>query len=385
MTNNYGLFKMKEEKKLTELRWFWASLLGPVAISLLLILFIQQNSNLVWNCSYTGFNYALEIFKFPLGVAALAFPFVALVVSNHRSSQSALTLKRSYEQVTFANYYKHQEEFFKLLDKLEEKLKIEFIGPYRLYEMLFPANSVTNMKTVSYCKNGGTPTLMLLAEKYRNVMQEIEGEKSLNEDIICSHYFELKVLSEQLMFKVLDGYLIDNTNFLKDSKYRYFIHYEKKNPYYHSHVVLNVLEGLGQYSNLKVDKYCTMYGASEEFKEAVKTFFPYANDDESRGVASLRVENKYPVDILEIVNESEFSAYNIILKVERINMRGIVNESLPTNTLMPKSSMPVPYSSVSCNLGVDVTLQWTNNNGTEAKIEFRWTKNMLYSQSLTPS
>lgn len=90
-----------------------------VTIALLVILAfffgvtIAIKSDLIFDLSYNGFNYFIEVFRFPLGILAMIIPIVALLAANHRSEQTKEQIKLTSTQNTFSNYYKHIEEFIK--------------------------------------------------------------------------------------------------------------------------------------------------------------------------------------------------------------------------------------------------------------------------------
>lgn len=102
---------MSAEKELVKLRSFWASIFIPFVISCILGIVIRTYSPLQWDCSWTGTNLFLEIFRVPLGILALIFPLVALVASNHRSRQSAQQILLQNSQNIFVNHYTHMDKF----------------------------------------------------------------------------------------------------------------------------------------------------------------------------------------------------------------------------------------------------------------------------------
>ncbi|MDQ1919744.1 hypothetical protein [Massilia pseudoviolaceinigra] len=86
-------------------------------ILLLVIIFsigaIVFNGDFFWKLDYTGFNFAIEAFRVPIGVAALSIPIMAILAANHRSEQSREQMRLTSLQNIFANHYKHVEEFEK--------------------------------------------------------------------------------------------------------------------------------------------------------------------------------------------------------------------------------------------------------------------------------
>ncbi len=88
------------------------------SISIFLSTVIVFKSDIEWDFSYNGFNDALVIFRFPLGILATIIPIVALLAANHRSEQTKEQIRVTNAQNIFSNYYKHMEEFSKYLDPL---------------------------------------------------------------------------------------------------------------------------------------------------------------------------------------------------------------------------------------------------------------------------
>ncbi|MCF7535380.1 hypothetical protein [Pseudomonas petrae] len=108
-------------------------------------------SGLKLNFSSQGWNNALEIFKVPLGLLAVAIPLIALLAANHRSVQSKAQMELTQFQINHTqtnnyvtNYYKHVDEFQKYLGShhfgfTEEKEgHPEVAYPRKLHKTLFP-------------------------------------------------------------------------------------------------------------------------------------------------------------------------------------------------------------------------------------------------------
>jgi phosphoglycerol transferase MdoB-like AlkP superfamily enzyme len=70
------------------------------SISIFLSTVIVFKSDIEWDFSYNGFNDALVIFRFPLGILATIIPIVALLAANHRSEQTKeqLLMLKTYFQ-----------------------------------------------------------------------------------------------------------------------------------------------------------------------------------------------------------------------------------------------------------------------------------------------
>lgn len=132
-------FEFCPNRSFFELKILWATILFVLLIAAVPLILITVGSNLEWNFSYEGFNQAITIFKVPLGITALLIPLVAILAANHRSVQNKEAMRLAQAQNTFANYYKHREEFIKHCSAIEKtyessKIKIRSIG---IHEKLF--------------------------------------------------------------------------------------------------------------------------------------------------------------------------------------------------------------------------------------------------------
>lgn len=112
---------------------FFLIILG---ISFFCAVIIFLNSKLSFDFSYSGFNNFIEIFKVPIGVLALNIPIIAVLGAFHKSEQTRLQIELSNGQNNFSNYYKHIEEFKKLISsnyRNKERCDIEL-----LHKKIFP-------------------------------------------------------------------------------------------------------------------------------------------------------------------------------------------------------------------------------------------------------
>lgn len=129
-----------------------------VLAAIVTLTIICATSGLKFNFSSEGWNSALDIFKVPLGLLAVAIPLVALLAANHRSvqskaqmelTQSQIKLSHSQIQLTqnnnyITNYYKHVDEFQKYLDNhhfgfgSEKEGRPKIVYPRKLHKTLFP-------------------------------------------------------------------------------------------------------------------------------------------------------------------------------------------------------------------------------------------------------
>jgi hypothetical protein len=97
------------------------------AFILLLVFFLStiaviNHKDLVWRFDYDGFNYAINLFRVPFGIAALAIPIMAILAANHRSEQSREQMRLTSAQNVFSNHYKHVEEFEKYCIRVYDRI-----------------------------------------------------------------------------------------------------------------------------------------------------------------------------------------------------------------------------------------------------------------------
>ena len=145
-----------------------ASAIFALSIISAIMIMLDSSLKLTFNPSYEGFNNLLTIFKFPIGLAAILIPVVAVFVANHRSEQTKAQMRLTQSQIAlsesqlnaahsnnnFINYFKHIDEFEKSLIKhqeqdvaLEDKAEaIEFRNPRRLHKKAFPNVKSGNFK-----------------------------------------------------------------------------------------------------------------------------------------------------------------------------------------------------------------------------------------------
>lgn len=113
-------------------RWTFG---GIFLLGVILVTIIATNTAIKWDLSASGFNYALEVFKFPLGILALLIPLMAIFAAAHRSEQLKKQIEVTADQNRFANYYKHKEEFVKFIKTLNSQLTNKDI--YRMHKAYF--------------------------------------------------------------------------------------------------------------------------------------------------------------------------------------------------------------------------------------------------------
>ncbi|VVQ30531.1 hypothetical protein PS943_01878 [Pseudomonas fluorescens] len=128
--------------KLGESPLFRAALLVPIMSGALLFLASSISNNSFTMCMASAcINNFFELYKFPLSIIGLSVPLTAIVAALHRSAEAHLQIEETLKQNTFNNYIKHQEEFFKLLEKIELKCSCRFTDPLTLYRHIFSKNN----------------------------------------------------------------------------------------------------------------------------------------------------------------------------------------------------------------------------------------------------
>lgn len=126
-------FLMKSEwfdphKSFLSLGVVWVTVGTLLSMSIASASVIINNSELTVDLSFNGFNQFISIFRFPLGIAALIIPMVALLAANHRSEQTKEQIRVTNAQNVFSNYYKHIEEFIKYLDgRVVKDIDLRFV------------------------------------------------------------------------------------------------------------------------------------------------------------------------------------------------------------------------------------------------------------------
>lgn len=265
---------MNEEKKLTELYWFRVALFGPLLISSVIAILIISNSNLKLDLSYMGFNRFVDMFKVPLSILALAFPLIALVSTNHRSSQASETLKRNSFQQTFSNYFTHREEFLKVLSILENQLKISFNDKDSLYKKLFPKNNISCLELISSEEGSDQSALAHHAKQFENLVTFIRaGAPAKNLKQIQEFYRDFYSLSLDIGFVVDDGKKPLKSKYFDDgSAIDWRIAFKKDAPFEHCNITSQVITKLSDFCFVKVN-IKNLPTPTEKFKELAAQVF----------------------------------------------------------------------------------------------------------------
>ena len=142
-------FKFNPNKSFIELHIVWFVVLTITFTALIITFAIITNTPLKINFSSNGFNTFISVFKFPLGLLALIIPIVALLSANHRSEQTREQIRLTTMQNSFANYYKHIEEFQKVASKIYSNETASRNAHKILFPLAHEGNYEINNKIIS--------------------------------------------------------------------------------------------------------------------------------------------------------------------------------------------------------------------------------------------
>ncbi|QLF94087.1 hypothetical protein HW090_13130 [Pseudomonas sp. ABC1] len=143
---------------------------GLAAIATCLIIVF---SDLQCDLSYNGFNHAITIFKFPLGILAAAIPIIALLAANHKSEQTRETIRIASSNNNFTNYHKHISEFEVYIEKHHDDNEIKIKSLRDLHKTSFPN-----------ARNGDYGASELLHGKAKFILKKIEILNDVQEEVI---------------------------------------------------------------------------------------------------------------------------------------------------------------------------------------------------------
>ncbi|RHW74972.1 hypothetical protein [Colwellia sp. RSH04] len=94
----------------------WITIATVLAFAIIEFFIIYNNGHYISCHTAECYNTFISDFKFPLGVATLLIPILAIYAAQHRSEISVAQIEATESQNIFANYYKHLEEFKVLLE-----------------------------------------------------------------------------------------------------------------------------------------------------------------------------------------------------------------------------------------------------------------------------
>ncbi|MEZ9318853.1 hypothetical protein AB4161_00500 [Vibrio sp. 10N.286.51.E5] len=104
---------------------------------------IACNSNLTWDPSYHGFNFAVQVYSVPLKILAAIIPIVGFIALYHRSEQTQIQIALATSQNIFSNYCKHLEMF---REHAESSNTTVLTHANIVYEIMYPESHAGNLK-----------------------------------------------------------------------------------------------------------------------------------------------------------------------------------------------------------------------------------------------
>ncbi|EAP96282.1 hypothetical protein V12B01_24989 [Vibrio splendidus 12B01] len=104
---------------------------------------IAGNSNLTWDLSYHGFNFAVQVYSVPLKILASIIPIVGFIALYHRSEQTQIQIALATSQNIFSNYCKHLEMF---REHAESSNTTVLTHANIAYEIMYPESHAGNLK-----------------------------------------------------------------------------------------------------------------------------------------------------------------------------------------------------------------------------------------------
>ncbi len=146
-----NFLKIDPEINLNSVAIFKCTWVSFLVTSILCIFIIVFNSNLELDLSYNGFNYALfTVYKVPLSMMAACFTILGSIAIIHRSSQTALQIKKTRYQDIISNFYKHRDDYTAHFNELKGDFhycinnNISGKSIRKYYMDTFPMNTPTN-------------------------------------------------------------------------------------------------------------------------------------------------------------------------------------------------------------------------------------------------
>ena len=145
-------------KHLAKTKLFWLVLLIPIFCGATLGVFIAMAEQpLAWCFKAACVQAFFEIYKFPIAIAGVSLPLVAMVAAIHRSIEAALQISYASKQFgevlsnnRFGNYLKHREGFEKLIEGYCSRRHYRngcktIVLTHGVYGKLFPEASFGNV------------------------------------------------------------------------------------------------------------------------------------------------------------------------------------------------------------------------------------------------
>ncbi|WP_404466222.1 hypothetical protein LG331_08015 [Vreelandella aquamarina] len=283
-----------KEKSLFQLKRLWILILMVLFLSGSVAAHIFLSSDLTYVPGYMGVNGLLEVFKVPLGILALLFPVVALVSASHRSEQTKKQIIISESQNSFANYYKHVEEFEKITLLLEKRFNLEYINHRELYFILFPLNSPSHVKTDSTGIGVRPHSKIYIISKALydlvDVINHMEDQEAYSSMPVNSFFSVLSSFSKELKFMpkesaechrvTVEPFLDRRTMMIKEN-----------DPFIHYHAFAEYLSILGSFCNV-VPEFKRVSDSPEISKLAFRVLdkykIPFYQDPETGEILTSR-------------------------------------------------------------------------------------------------
>lgn len=158
------LFRFSPDKSFLSLWQVWITIIAILLVAGYLSYEIYSSDSYTSCHTANCYNSFLNDFKFPLGIVTLLIPLLAIYAAQHRSEISIAQIEATESQNRFTNYYKHLEEFQRLMEKSE-------ISDIReLHKTLFP-----NAKDGSYSIDEKLIANLIVAlQKIHQTLKELE-------------------------------------------------------------------------------------------------------------------------------------------------------------------------------------------------------------------
>lgn len=129
------------------LRSFWVPFLVIFAVFIFLCWKVSIEKELKLDLIEWTVSDMYDWFKIPLWVLALLIPIIGLFNANHKSEQTRASMELTKAQNTFANYYKHLEEFSKFAKDVAKPYESSIeINIKLLHSELFPDSDAGDYK-----------------------------------------------------------------------------------------------------------------------------------------------------------------------------------------------------------------------------------------------
>lgn len=193
------LKRYEVNSKLSKDNWFLSILLlGVVSgASSWAAIFCSQKPDFCWESSC--FQYALELYKFPVQCIVASLALATLRGMVFRSAQTASQIELTIQQNTFKYYIDHKKQFMDMLKGFEEQHDVKFFNKDELYAKFFPNNSPKHVDFHAVCTGGDMSELEYLIQEYNKSVSEFN-------DIV--RFYLAKDVDEKHLVRWLAGFLV---------------------------------------------------------------------------------------------------------------------------------------------------------------------------------